>query len=328
MAAAATSARAARRRTGRARPPRAERRARCRRTRRTGSAGCSPCVRASIRRARTMPRRSPFTSVIAGALHRDVRARAHRDADVGRASAGASLMPSPAIATCRPPPEAARRRAPSPRAGRSASTSLDAEPPATRVAVVRLSPVSITMRSPSPRSARSASARRRLHRIGDRRGRPAGAVDRHEHHRLAAAHAPRRLARRAASGRRLAREAAGCPRRRAPAHHPARHALAGPRRERHGIRSLASPRASDDAHDRRTERVLALALEALRRGAARPRLGALEPAPRRSDERVARPAVSVPVLSRTSGSTFSRRIEHVGVLHENACGRTAAVSQP
>ena len=35
----------------------------------------------------------------AGALHRDIRAGAHRDADVGGASAGASLMPSPAMAT-------------------------------------------------------------------------------------------------------------------------------------------------------------------------------------------------------------------------------------
>ena len=33
-------------------------------------------------RARTIPRRSPLTSVTAGALHRDVGAGAHRDADM------------------------------------------------------------------------------------------------------------------------------------------------------------------------------------------------------------------------------------------------------
>ena len=33
--------------------------------------------------ARTMPRRSPFTSVTAGAFHGDVGAGAHRDAHVG-----------------------------------------------------------------------------------------------------------------------------------------------------------------------------------------------------------------------------------------------------
>ena len=35
------------------------------------------------RRARTMPRRSPFTSVTPGAFDRDVRAGAHGDADIG-----------------------------------------------------------------------------------------------------------------------------------------------------------------------------------------------------------------------------------------------------
>ena len=67
--------------TGRARPPRSARRARCRRTRRTGSAGCSPSSRA------TAPRAHDAAQVAlhqrdARALHRDVGAGAHRDADV------------------------------------------------------------------------------------------------------------------------------------------------------------------------------------------------------------------------------------------------------
>ena len=77
------------RRTGRARRRRSARRARCRRTRRTGSAGCCAIVARDSRRARTMPRRSPFTSVMPRALHRDVGARAHRDADVAPAPAPA-----------------------------------------------------------------------------------------------------------------------------------------------------------------------------------------------------------------------------------------------
>ena len=54
------------------------------------------------RRARTMPREIAADERDAGALDRDVGAGAHRDADVASASAGASLMPSPAIATTRP----------------------------------------------------------------------------------------------------------------------------------------------------------------------------------------------------------------------------------
>ena len=55
------------------------------------------------RRARAMPRRSPFTSVMSGALHRDVGARCpSRCRRRACASAGASLIPSPAIATDAP----------------------------------------------------------------------------------------------------------------------------------------------------------------------------------------------------------------------------------
>ena len=52
--------------------------------------------------ARTMPRKITFYQSHAGAFHRDICARTHRDADSACASAGASLMPSPAIATLRP----------------------------------------------------------------------------------------------------------------------------------------------------------------------------------------------------------------------------------
>ena len=75
-------ARAGRRARGRGRRPRSGSRARCRRRPRRGSAGCCAIVARERRRARTMPRRSPFTSVMPGALDRDVGAGAHRDADV------------------------------------------------------------------------------------------------------------------------------------------------------------------------------------------------------------------------------------------------------
>lgn len=63
-----------------------------------------------------MPRRSPSSECHADALHRGVGAGAHRNSDPGLgawASAGASLMLSPAIATTRP--SRCRLRAPSAR---------------------------------------------------------------------------------------------------------------------------------------------------------------------------------------------------------------------
>ena len=85
--------------------------------------------------------------------------RAHRDADGAAASAGASLMPSPTIATgpCRG--RAARRRAACPRAAARRGTRR--RPPARRTAAATrsLSPVSITTRSmPARRSPAIAAA--------------------------------------------------------------------------------------------------------------------------------------------------------------------------
>ena len=95
------------------------------------------------------------------------------------ASAGASLTPSPTMATRRP---SSRSRCTTSllRSGNTpASISSMPSVFATARAVVRLSPVSITMRRPSPRNACSAALRRRLDRIGDRDHAGGAAVDRH-----------------------------------------------------------------------------------------------------------------------------------------------------
>ena len=160
------------RRTDRARPPRSARRARCRRRRRTGSGGCcawSPRLR---RRARTMPRRSPFTSVTpALSMATSVPVPMAMPTSAW-ASAGASLMPSPAIATMRPSAcrrftrslfsgQRLRRRPRRCRASR-----------ATASAVARLSPVSMTTRMPSACRALIASGVEAL--IGSATPEPAG----------------------------------------------------------------------------------------------------------------------------------------------------------
>ena len=132
-----------------------------------------------------MPRRSPFTSVtpalsIATSVPVPIAMPTW-----AWASAGASLMPSPAIATMRPAAcsaldrrglahRAARRRPP--RRCRAASRR-----PA---AVVALSPVSMTSRRPSRLQRRNRLRRARLDRVrhADEAGqRP---VDRDEHHGL------------------------------------------------------------------------------------------------------------------------------------------------
>ena len=142
-------------------------RPRCRRTPGTGSAGCSASSRGSAAARGRCPRRSPLHERDAGALDGDVGAGAHGDADVAcAASAGASLMPSPAIATTRPS-RCSRRR---PRAFCRAAPRRSprrCRPARHRLAVARLSPVSITMRRPSACSSRDRLGRRRLDRIRD-----------------------------------------------------------------------------------------------------------------------------------------------------------------
>ena len=92
------------------------------------------------------------------------------------ASAGASLTPSPTIATTRP--SACRRRMTSAlSAGRtSAMTSSMPTSAATARAVVSLSPVSSTGRRPSAFSDATASAERRLDGVGDDEDRGRSAV--------------------------------------------------------------------------------------------------------------------------------------------------------
>ena len=180
------------------------------------------------------------------------------------ASAGASLTPSPAIATTRP--SACRRRTTSALRSGSTSASTRSIPTAraTTSAAARLSPVSITISRPSARSARIASARLGLD--ADRRPRRAPRRRR-----------PRPAARRCAPSRRSvsasaskpetstpdAARNAGCPEHErasldVPAHSPPR--LGGEVRDRRQRESaLAGGR-----DDRGRERVLAALLEARR----------------------------------------------------------------
>ena len=92
--------------------------ARCRRRRRTGSAGCCAWWPRLSRRARTMPRRSPFTRVTSALSIATSVPVPMAMPTSACASAGASLTPSPAIATIWPsrlePPRPPR---PSARAG-------------------------------------------------------------------------------------------------------------------------------------------------------------------------------------------------------------------
>src|SRR5881397_3307365 len=114
-------------------------------------------VRRESRRARTIPRRSPPTSVTP-ALSSATSAPAPIAMPTwARARAGASLMPSPAMATTRP--SASRRATTSPFAWGSTSAYTSSMPSrrATASAVVRLSPLTMTTRMPSAWSAASAS---------------------------------------------------------------------------------------------------------------------------------------------------------------------------
>ncbi len=118
-------------------------------------------------RARAIPSRSPLISVMpALAMATSVPVPIAMPTSAV-ASAGASLMPSPAMATMRP----SRRNRSTTALFRSGSTSasISVIPSrcATAAAVAELSPVSMTMRSPSARSRSSAFWRGRLDRIGN-----------------------------------------------------------------------------------------------------------------------------------------------------------------
>ena len=116
-----------------------------------------PSVARLRRMALEIPRRSPLTSVIPAlcmATSVPVPMAMPTSASL---SAGASLMPSPAIATCRPVARSAFTLATFPSGSTSASTASRPRVLATASAVRRLSPVSITMFSPSSCNSRIAS---------------------------------------------------------------------------------------------------------------------------------------------------------------------------
>ncbi len=109
------------------------------------------------RRARTMPRRSPLTRVIpALSMATSVPVPIAMPTSAA-ARAGASLTPSPAMATTWP--SACRRRTTSAFCSGSTSATTSSRPRerATACAVTRLSPVSMITRSPSACSRRIAS---------------------------------------------------------------------------------------------------------------------------------------------------------------------------
>ena len=115
------------------------------------------------------------------------------------ASAGASLMPSPAIATMRP---CCCSRAIASRfwsGSTSAMTSSIGELRRDGLGRPALSPVSITIRRPSPLELAQRLRRRCLDRIGDAEQAGRAPVDRDEHDRLALAGEARRRCRRAAA---------------------------------------------------------------------------------------------------------------------------------
>ena len=136
------------------------------------------------RTALTIPRRSPPTRVIPAlciATSVPVPIAMPTSASL---KAGASLMPSPAIATCSPAAPSFLRDATFPAGSISASNASRPSCPATTPAVRRLSPVSMTIFKPSAWSSRTASSGGGLDRVGD--GEDAGglAVDADEHHGL------------------------------------------------------------------------------------------------------------------------------------------------
>ena len=259
-------------------------------------------------RARTMPARSPFTSVTpALSIATSVPVPMAMPTSAS-ASAGASLTPSPAMATTRPSRAQALRRRACFLLGQHLGLDLvDAElarrPPA---AVVRLSPVSMTMRMPSARRLVERRRRRRLDRIGD--GDDAGglAVDGDEH-------APSR--RRAAAPRpALRRASASTPRSCSSSALPS--ATARPSTVPVTPLPVTDAKSVDVAAARARARCAAAtiaaasgcSLDAFEAGAqATARRPRRSPAAGTTATTRGLPSVSVPVLSTTSVSTFSMR---------------------
>ncbi len=193
---------------------------------------------------------------------------------------------------------------------------------ATACAVVRLSPVSMTTRMPSARSAVERARRRRLDRVGD--GDDAGrlAVDADEDRGRAVARAARRLRRRAravstpCSARKLR-----IAERDALALDGAERALAGGRVEVARRRRVRCPRCSAAA-TMAAASGCSLARSTL--AASRSSVASSKPAAGTTAVTAGLPSVSVPVLSTTSVSTFSRRSSASAFLISTpACGAAA-----
>ena len=220
------------------------------------------------------------------------------------ASAGASLTPSPAMATRRP--SLRRRCTTSPlRSGRTRPRFRRCRAAdATARAVVELSPVSITIRRPSARKRRERGLCRRLDRIGDRDDAGGTAVDRDKDRGRAGRCAVRR----------------GC---RAPASRYSIHAISAALPSATALPSTVpvaplpdtaseiadiAPRTSCDPGGRRGSRAPADARCPARRW--RQAAAALLVERRRPDDDAITfglPSVSVPVLSITSVSMRSNR---------------------
>ena len=251
-----------------------------------------------------MPRRSPLHQRHAGALHRDVGAGAHRDADVGLrerrrvVDAVAGHRDAPAL---RLEPLRSRRALPS----GSTSASTSSMPTCARhrlggrAAVAGQHDDLQAFRC----SARDRLRRRRLDRVGDADEPGRLAVDGDEHHRLAlGAEARRRAYELARQSTRLGQQRALPTATRRPstiARTPLPVTDANSRPP-----PAATPRSRAPADDRRGQRMLARRARGWRPAAStfvlvEPRLGATTRAS------FGLPSVSVPVLSTTSVSTLS-----------------------
>ena len=265
-----------------------------------------------------MPRRSPLTSVTpALSIATSVPVPMAMPTSAC-ASAGASLMPSPAIATMRPSCWSFLTTSRLPLGQHLRLHLVDAR--ASRHRLGRRPAVAGQHHDPQALFVQLADrlGGRRLDRIGDAEQPGEPAVDRDEHHRLPfLAQLFRRSSKGADGDARAPPAAPGCRARRARPSDPCRgrpcrcvdSKSSAPCR----VASSALLRAADD---RRGQRVLA----------ARSRLAASRSSS--SSTRCRRrcrpltsfglPSVSVPVLSTTSVSTFSQQLERLGVLDQHA----------
>ena len=212
-----------------------------------------------------MPRRSPFTSVTPRALHRDVGARAHRDADVALRERGRVVD---AVAGHRddvgPSPAAPARR------GLVLREHLGDDLVDARAARATACGGRAVVagehddREPSSRSARIASGVVGLIGSATPTSPAARAVDRDEHHRLALARcsALRALGERRRVDASLGEQRARCRCATRAAVDVPRTPLPVTRLEVARRARARAPRASAACDDRRGERMLARALEA------------------------------------------------------------------